>query len=204
MKATRVITAVCLWALATGASAASLKQQVRRALSAPEQAVFAQLGAGSVGLPINIGYIAALGHKNTWEVDAAVSGWGGAAGGLGWSGLWTGVGGAYHWWIAKYLPGEESEALRGIFVGPQIKAGLTTWTYEYYDTGNVRRSDVSSSFLAGGGAEGGYQWMFDSRWFVAGVAQGGMMFGTASTRGGVTLPVGGTYYNALVRGGYAF
>jgi hypothetical protein len=67
----------------------------------------------------------------------------------------SGVKAGFHWWIPQDFWPHPQARLLGWFAGPEIQADFVSWHYQY--TGSGR--DSYGTFF-GGGAEGGYQWIF--------------------------------------------
>ena len=67
----------------------------------------------------------------------------------------TGLKAGFHWWIPRDFWPHPTTRLLGWFAGPEIQADFVSWHYNY--AGNGR--DSYGTFF-GGGAEGGYQWIF--------------------------------------------
>jgi len=198
-------------------TAKEVREKVEAQGEIPGMGAFLLLGPGNYGIPVNAGFEMAVGETNTWNATLGFSAWGDPTS-ISYSTSYTSinVGGGFKWWIGSYLPGTRSRAMQGIFVGPELKYSMvnmaytynetvtnTSPTYPYYTYSTVKRTENLTANLFGGGAQGGYQWMFPNNFYVAGLLDVGYMIG-AITYKNYAFPMGGTFYNVLVKGGYAF
>lgn len=181
---------------------AGAKAPVAKAVKAVEKAVASytkkeatqDVSVNPIGLlvgTLGVTYERAVFDENSFTVggDLALRGVPGNA--------WTilGAHGSYRWWLAS------PHRLSGWFVGPAAFLYSLTWTYDY---GRTQYS--ASGIYFGGGAEGGFQWVFKNGFLLNAGANLGYMAGSLSAASGtnVSLPFGGPYFGLLGSVGYAF
>ena len=165
------------------------------------QDVFLDVGGFAYGLP-SIGYEHSSGSKNSWTLEAGYRPWTGT----GYSYNQLGLSGSYRWWIAKYLPGRESRALHGIYLGPQVVLDSYSFSYDTYPGPSFNKKTVTSSSIGiGGGLEAGYQYIFRPGLMVSAGLSAGYIAGNGTFDSGApTITYAGTYVDTSLRAGFAF
>jgi hypothetical protein len=163
-----------------------------------QQDVFLSINDLNYDIPrIEAGYEHSIGSKYSWTGALVLR----PDNGIGWSYTELGLDGSFRWWIASYLPGKESHALHGIYVGPKLF--LRDYTFSY-DIGGTSYS--TSALGAGLGAEAGYQYIFRPGLLArAGLETGFIGTNSANFNAGAPdIGYSGAFVEAVLSAGYAF
>lgn len=140
-------------------------------------------------------YDRALGMANSINVGLAGSGSG--TSNNYWTSVEVKVG--YSWWIQKDFWPHPRRPLLGWFVGPVLKLDNVNW---HLDWGNGNANYNGTYF--GGGAQGGYQWVFHPGLTARVFADAGFLGGGLSNQYGYSPGFGGPYVGGHAAVGWSF
>jgi hypothetical protein len=181
------------------------KKRVVEEVDGFKQDVYANIGGFVYGIA-SVGYEKAIKSDQSFTIEGSYSSKGD---GTLWNWTTIGVGASWRFWLKQLV---DEGSLKGVYVGPAVRVQSLTYTYDVttvntsvwpYTYGTKKES--SGGMFFGGGAQGGYQWIFDNGFLLNGGLEIGFLTGSVSVAsGGTALGFGGTYSGIVGAVGYAF
>lgn len=188
---TAALTLVLTLALVPAEAATKKKVVKKKAAPTRTKAVT----VNPLGLMFGLGnavYEQAVGDKNSFTAGLSFASYGSDINRLS----LFGVTGSYRWWFD-----DAQKVMRGWYAGPELSINTVNWSFKLLGT----ESNANATFF-GGGAQGGYQWIFNSAFTLNLGLSVGYAAGSFSTNvvGAPTPGFGGSYVGGNLGLGYAF